>query len=107
MDRGELSRVAGINATESEMLYRGKSEIPCPKCGKKMNLADLHSVIIEECEHGIFFDGGEAEKVIGRDILVIGKTCQEVDVTRAQLKELLERGELKIQGVRIFLKRDP
>jgi len=106
MDWGELSRISGNQITEHELVYRGGSKRLCPRCGKRMNKADLHSVIVEECKCGLFFDEGEAEKVIGRRIdlkrITPGK---KLYVTTAQLKELLERGAAIIGEYELVLRR--
>ena len=98
MDWGELRKVAGNRANEHELNYRGESKRVCPRCGKMMRKADLHSVIVEECRCGIFFDRGEAEKVLG---IKLESQNESITLTKKQLQELIENGAIEISGVRI------
>lgn len=104
MDWGELKRVSSNLVTEYELVFRGDSRRMCPKCGKKMRKADLHSVIIEECDCGIFFDSGEAEKVIGsagKNIKL--KSAKILHLSLQQLEQLREKKELTIGELKITL----
>jgi Zn-finger nucleic acid-binding protein len=106
MDWGELGRVSKHTVTEHELVFRGGSSRHCPRCGKPMKKADLHSVIVEECGCGIFFDRGEADKVIGRGIEAnVSSGSAKVEMTLAQVKELLDRGAVKAGPVEIVLRR--
>jgi Zn-finger nucleic acid-binding protein len=106
MDWGELTRVSGNMATEHELIFRGASNILCPRCGKKMNQADLHSVIVEECKCGLFFDEGEAEKVLGKKLDLKRITpSHRLYVTSAQVDELLRRGEAIVGDYELVLRR--
>jgi Zn-finger nucleic acid-binding protein len=106
MDWGELSRLAGVTANEHELMFRGKTDLPCPRCGKKMNLSDLHCATVEDCKCGIFFDSGEAEKVVGRE-LESKKACntERIEVTSADIVKLIEKGAVKVGSAEIVLKR--
>jgi uncharacterized protein len=107
MDWGEMGKVSHGGVTEHELIFRGGSRRMCPRCGKQMRKADLHSVIVEECGCGIFFDKGEAEKVLGRPLKPAqhGKGGVRVEVTAAQLKELLNNGSVAVGGAELVLKR--
>ncbi|MBD3387941.1 MAG: hypothetical protein GF416_02730 [Candidatus Altiarchaeales archaeon] len=63
LDWGELQRATDNRVTEYEVNYRGKSGRNCPRCGNRMRKGDLHSVIVEECECGLFFDKGEIRQI--------------------------------------------
>jgi len=105
LDWGELRKLAGTYANENELIYRGKSEINCPRCGKRMNQADLHSVIVDECtKDGLFFDEGELEKVLGRKLDLAGSLIR-VDVSAQDLKALLEKGTIKVGRFELSLRR--
>jgi len=106
MDWGELRKVSNNRVTEFELVHRGKSGRLCPRCSKQMRKADLHSVIVEECECGLFFDKGEAEKVIGRD-LAIKSTTQEqtIELTGEQLGELVSKGSVTAGTCRVTVRR--
>ncbi|MBU0762678.1 MAG: zf-TFIIB domain-containing protein [Candidatus Altiarchaeota archaeon] len=107
MDWGELSKTSSNMVTEHELIYRGESKRLCPKCGKHMRKADLHSVIVEECSCGIFFDKGEAQKVLG----AVGKKLEsehhtkkkEVVICLGDLKKLEEDGKIELSDVVITL----
>lgn len=103
MDWGELTRISGNRATEHELLFRGESNFLCPRCGMKMQDADLHSVTVEECKCGIFFDGGEAEKVVGRILLPDNQGGASIRVTKDDLRRLLDEGRVKVGTTEILL----
>jgi Zn-finger nucleic acid-binding protein len=106
MDKGELGKVSKNRANEHELIFRGDSERMCPRCGKPMKKADLHSVIVEECECGIYFDEGEAERVMGRPLdLTLKGATHRVEVGAADLKRLLADGRLVVGDVEIRLRR--
>lgn len=100
MDRGELRKVAGTRVSEHELIYRGESKRLCPRCGKKMDKADLHSVIVEECTCGLFFDRGEAEKILGKSL---ESRKESLTLTQKQLRELSEKGVLELSNARIVV----
>jgi len=91
MDWGELTKLSKGRITEHELIFRGDSFRLCPRCGKKMRKADLHSVIIEECKCGIFFDKGEAQKVLGMDLIA---QLEKIDLTKEQLSQLNKSGNI-------------
>jgi Zn-finger nucleic acid-binding protein len=105
MDRGELNQLGGFHATEHELMHRGESPLSCPRCGKRMMQADIHAVIVDVCACGIYFDEGEAEKVIGRKIQFRNENVKRVDVTREQLKKLADSGSLRIGDLELALRR--
>lgn len=105
MDRGELDLLGGFNATEHELTYRGESRLSCPMCGSRMSHADIHAVIVDRCQCGIYFDEGEAERVIGRKIEIPKKNVKRVDVTPEQLKKLISSGFLRVGGIELALRR--
>ncbi|MFH1055454.1 MAG: zf-TFIIB domain-containing protein [Candidatus Altiarchaeota archaeon] len=105
MDWGELQRVSDGKVTEHELVEKERSNSSCPRCDKKMNVAELNSVILENCRCGIFFDAGEAEEVIGRDIGLKSAGDKVIEVDAAQLKELLEKGRIKAGTTEIILRR--
>ncbi|MFH1403067.1 MAG: zf-TFIIB domain-containing protein [Candidatus Altiarchaeota archaeon] len=99
MDWGELGKISGNTVTEHELKYRGKSGRRCPKCGRQMNKADIHSVIVEECRCGLFFDAGEAEDVIGRKLTL----TREMRLKRSQVDELMEKGSILVGDTELFI----
>jgi Zn-finger nucleic acid-binding protein len=101
MDWGELSELSDQKVTEHELIFRGDSKRLCPRCGKQMRKADLHSVIVEECKCGIYFDSGEAEKVIGGAGKKIEFKSKAIMITRHQLDELLKTGTVNAGGAEI------
>ncbi len=101
MDWGELRRVSSDLVTEYELIYRGDTDLRCPLCSKRMELADLHSVIVEECECGILFDAGEAEKVLGKSIGI--NDLKRIGITKDQVKNLYKKGVLKLGNYEIFV----
>jgi len=93
VDKGELKKVAGFVATEHELMYRGDSNRICPRCAKRMNKADLHSTIVEECKCGLFFDAGEVRKVLGRELDL---RTDRIELTSAQVEQLKAKGSLRV-----------
>ena len=69
MDWGEMRKISGGIVTEYELLYRGRTDMKCPKCASRMNQSDLHSLLVEDCTKGcgVFFEKGESEKIFGKD----------------------------------------
>ncbi len=107
MDWGDLKKASNNMITEYELIFRGESKRICPKCGKKMNKADLHSVVIEECACGLFFDRGEAEKVLGSVGSRLGIAKQAggtIALTREELKKLAETGRLVVGETTLTLR---
>ncbi len=100
MDWGELGKLSRNTVTEHEMISRGKSRIYCPKCRANMRKMDLHSVIVEECRCGMFFEKGEAKKLLGRDIILDKK---KLIMSKEQLKELNKAGRLVFGDVDIII----
>jgi len=101
MDWGELRRVSSDLVTEYELLYRGDSNLDCPKCGKSMRMADLHSAIVEECGCGIFFDVGEADKVLGKNISI--ECSERIGLTKEQVEKLGREGSIKLGRFELFI----
>jgi len=99
-DKGELAKVAGNLVTEHELIFRGDSKRLCPRCGRRMHKADFHSVIVEECDCGIYFDAGEAEKIIGRFLATKGRS---VTLTLSQLAELGQKGSIVVGDTEIVV----
>lgn len=97
VDWGELRRVSDNHVTEHELTYRGRSSRNCPTCAKRMNKGDLHSVIVEECGCGIFFDRGELDDILGADIL------PRITLTRDQIRQLTDEGRLQLRDIEIII----
>lgn len=95
MDWGELTSVSNGAATEHELIFRGASTRICPKCGGRMRKANLHSVIVEECGCGLFFDKGEAKRVVGRELEFGDKTIM---ISSQQLETLNKDGLVRVDG---------
>ena len=75
LDSGELEQLIRDSKekdTVSEQLSRvvksSEKKIKCPICNKKMNKAMIFDVIVDVCKngHGVWFDGGELEKILLR-----------------------------------------
>jgi Zn-finger nucleic acid-binding protein len=103
MDHRELDQLGGYHATEHELMHRGESRLSCPRCGRRMSQADIHAVIVDKCQCGIYFDEGEAEKVIGRKIR--NENVNRVEVTTEQLKRLINGGSLRVGDIELVLRR--
>ena len=76
LDEGELEQLLQGSKLGDEILYsilpykRSREKpVKCPICRKKMTkiiAGSSESVVLDKCEreHGIWFDGGELEKII-------------------------------------------
>ena len=101
LDWGELRRSSGGLVTEHELIEMGKSRRNCPKCGAQMKKASLHSVIVEQCSCGLFFDKGEYEKVVG---VSIESDPERIVLNSKQLEELRAKGKIILGDKEITLK---
>ena len=101
MEWDELRRISSDLVTKYELIHRGNAKLKCPICSKRMRLADLHSVIVEECDCGILFDFGEADKVLGKN-LGIGE-LKKIGITPEQVNELKKTGSIKLGNYEIFV----
>lgn len=76
LDEGELEQLLQGSKLGEEIIYsiiphkKSKEKpVKCPVCGKKMTkilAGRSESIVLDKCEneHGIWFDGGELEKII-------------------------------------------
>jgi Zn-finger nucleic acid-binding protein len=107
MDKGELKRVTQDNLIEYRLNEKDEGRRLCPRCRKVMKRAELHDVILDECDCGIYFDKGEVDRVIGKRLVLKSKDdIHSVGVTESQLKELMRAGVLRVDVVELRLIRE-
>lgn len=100
MDFGELQSISGNRVTEHELKYRGNTGRICQSCGKKVTEADLHAVVVDRCDCGIFFDRGEMHKIIGS---YLKKPGRQIQLTERKLNKLREKGKVVVDDIEIVL----
>lgn len=101
MDWGKMRRVSSDIVTEYELMYRGESDIRCPKCHKLMEMADLHSAIVEKCDCGVFFDAEEANKVLGRKLDIHSNI--QITINPENFEKLKTDGKISIDKYDLVL----
>ena len=107
MDRGELKRISKEDLIEFRMEEKGEGTRICPKCKGYMKRADLRGVILDECDCGIYFDKGEADRVLGKRLAMKAKDeIPSISVSPSQLKELIANKSIIVESHEIRLIRD-
>ncbi|HEV8594337.1 MAG TPA: zf-TFIIB domain-containing protein [Thermoplasmata archaeon] len=67
-DRGEIGKLTGEHEVERLIVEYagGRSDFPCPRCGKTMATRPVGAVVVDVCMecHGVWFDADELEEVV-------------------------------------------
>jgi hypothetical protein len=80
--RQEIERRKKWAKEQAEKLATGEKDklrdlhyMKCPKCGMDLATIEFHGIKVDQCGncHGVFFDAGEVEELLGKDQGVIGK----------------------------------
>jgi Zn-finger nucleic acid-binding protein len=104
MDKGELKRISKDELIELRLSEKGRGIRMCPRCRNPMHRSELNGIILDECDCGIYFDKGEVEKVIGKRLAYKSKDGNySIGVTATQLKELISKGNVKVESLEIRL----
>jgi Zn-finger nucleic acid-binding protein len=107
MDKGELKRISKDDLIDLRFTPKGVSLRLCPRCGRQMNTSEFKSVMVDECVCGIYFDKGEADKVLGKTLALRSKGGKySIGVTVAQMKELLDKGSVNVEPWEMRLIKD-
>jgi len=107
MDAGELKRITRDELIEYKFMEKDESYRLCPICRKRMRRADLHGVVVDQCNCGIYFDKGEVDRVIGKKLVLKSKDDEHsIGVTVPQMHELIRTGSLRVDAVELRLIRE-
>jgi Zn-finger nucleic acid-binding protein len=106
MDKGELRSVSKDELIEYKFTDRDEGARLCPRCKSRMKREELNGVVVDSCGCGIYFDKGEADKILGRRLAFRAGEGYSVGVTVDMLKELISKGKIAVGTCEIRLLKE-
>lgn len=88
-EREKLERQRASAVKASQETERKSHYMKCPKCGHDLKTEEFHGIQIDRCPncHGVWFDAGEVDTVIGHeDKGLLGRVFGDVMTTLKRKK---------------------